>query len=108
MSNHSILENRKALKPGGKLVIIGGGKGNWLGPMIQPLSAMIVSPFVDEQLVSMLAHMRQDDLGLLANLMRAGELTPVFDSRYPLGETAEAIDHSEQGHASGKIIINVE
>jgi len=108
VGNHSILDNRKALKPGGKLVIIGGGKGNWLGPMIQPLLALIISPFVDEQLASMLAQMRGDDLNVLADLMHAGELTPVFDSRYPLAETAEAVGHSEQGHASGKIIINVE
>lgn len=108
VGNHSVLENRKALKPGGRLVIIGGGRGNWLGPMIQPISAMIISPFVDEHLEMMLGRLRQDDLVVLADLMESGELTPVFDRRYPLSETADAIRHSELGRARGKIIINVE
>jgi NADPH:quinone reductase-like Zn-dependent oxidoreductase len=108
VGNHSILKNRKALKPGGRLIIIGGGKGNWLGPMIQPISAMIIAPFVDEHLEMMLAQMRPDDLGVLADLMGRGELTPVFDRRYPLSETADAIRNSELGRARGKIIINVE
>ena len=69
---------------------------------------MIIAPFVDEHLEMMLAQMPQDDLGVLADLMESGQLTPVFDSRYPLSETAEAIRQSEQGRARGKIIINVD
>jgi NADPH:quinone reductase-like Zn-dependent oxidoreductase len=44
----------------------------------------------------------------LAELMAAGEVTPVIDRRYRLNEVPAAIRYSEEGHARGKIIINME
>jgi len=52
--------------------------------------------------------LREDDLSILGELMQAGTVTPVIDSRYPLSEVAAALEHSEKGHARGKIIINVQ
>jgi NADPH:quinone reductase-like Zn-dependent oxidoreductase len=40
--------------------------------------------------------------------MQAGEVTPVIDRRYPLSEVPAAIRYSEEGHARGKIVINLE
>jgi NADPH:quinone reductase-like Zn-dependent oxidoreductase len=40
--------------------------------------------------------------------MQAGELTPVIDSRYRLSEVPAAIQHSEDGRARGKIIIEMD
>jgi NADPH:quinone reductase-like Zn-dependent oxidoreductase len=107
VGNHSPLENRRALNPGGTLVMVGGPGGNWLGPMIRPLTAMLVSPFVDEKLITLLSSTNPEDLAALAGMMEAGELRSVIDSRYPLRETAAAIEHSEAGHARGKILITV-
>jgi NADPH:quinone reductase-like Zn-dependent oxidoreductase len=56
----------------------------------------------------MLARMDKDDLAVLADLMQAGKVTPVIDRRFPLNEVPAAIRYSEEGHARGKIIINVE
>lgn len=56
----------------------------------------------------LLARMRKDDLVTLGALMRTGELTPVIDRRFSLGEVPQAIRYSEQGHARGKIVINVD
>jgi NADPH:quinone reductase-like Zn-dependent oxidoreductase len=52
--------------------------------------------------------MRQDDLAVLADLMQTGKVTPVIDRRYRLSEVPDAIRYSEEGHARGKIIINLE
>jgi NADPH:quinone reductase-like Zn-dependent oxidoreductase len=35
-------------------------------------------------------------------------VTPVIDRTYPLVETADAIRYLEQGHAAGKIVIQVQ
>ena len=48
-----------------------------------------------------------DNLAILGGLMQAGEMTPVIDRSYPLSELAAAIRYSEEGHARGKIIIEV-
>lgn len=108
VGNHSVAANRRVLKPDGRLVIVGGGKGDWIGPMINPLKAMVVAPFVSQKLTTMLAELRSDDLVVLGDLMQSGEVTPVIDSRYPLSEVPAAIRHSEDGHARGKIIIEVD
>jgi NADPH:quinone reductase-like Zn-dependent oxidoreductase len=108
VGNHSLLANRRVLAPEGKFVIIGGPKGNWLGPLMGPIKALLLSPFVDQEFGILLARMRQDDLVVLAELLQAGKVAPVIDSRYALSEVAAAIRHSEDGHARGKIIIEVE
>jgi NADPH:quinone reductase-like Zn-dependent oxidoreductase len=108
VGNHSPLKNREVLKPGGKLVLVGGKSGDWLIPFIGPLQAMIASIFVDEELGMMLARLRGDDLAVLAEYMAAGEVTPVIDRRFSLDEIADAIAYSETGRARGKIIINLE
>ena len=108
IGNHSLSDNRKVLGPEGVFVIIGGAKGNWLGPMVAPLKAMVYSPFVDQEFSMMIASMRRDDLGTLADMMASGEVVPVIDRHYSLSDVAEAIRYSEEGHARGKIIIKVE
>ena len=108
IGNHSLSDNRKVLSPEGIFVIIGGAKGNWLGPMVAPLKALVYSPFVGQEFGMMIASMRGDDLVTLAGMMESGEVVPVIDRHYSLSEVPEAIRYSEEGHARGKIIIKVE
>lgn len=108
VGNHSLLANRRVLNPDGTLVLVGGGKGNWVGPLMGPLKAVILSPFVGQKFVLLLAQLHQDDLVTLGDLMQAGEVTPVIDKRYRLSDISEAIGYSEEGHARGKIVVNVE
>jgi NADPH:quinone reductase-like Zn-dependent oxidoreductase len=108
VGNHSLLANRRALNPNGIFVIIGGPKGNWLSPLMGPIKAMILSPFVGQEFVMLIAKMRKDDLAILGDLMQASKVTPVIDQRFRLNEVPAAIQYSEKGHARGKIVINVE
>lgn len=108
VSNHSLSKNRKALGPEANLVMVGGPSGNWLKPLMGPLKAFLLSPFVDQEIGMMLAEFNQEDLTMLGDLMQAGRVTPVIDRRYSLDEVPEAIRYSEEGHARGKIIISFE
>jgi NADPH:quinone reductase-like Zn-dependent oxidoreductase len=108
VGNHSLLANRQALNPNGIFVIVGGQKGDWLGPLMSPIKALVLSPFVEQEFVMILAELRQDDLAILGDLMQAGEVTPVIDRRYRLSEVPAAIRYSEEGRARGKIVINLE
>ncbi len=107
VGNHSLRRNLRVLEPDGIFVLVGGGKGNWIEPMKRPLQALMLSPFVDREIQSLLARLRQEDLVTLAGLMDSRAVTPVIDRRYPLRDTASAIEYSETGRARGKIIVNV-
>ncbi len=108
VGNHSLLENRRVLNPDGILVMVGGPTGNWLGFLMRPIKALVLSPFVGQEFVMILAKLRQDDLTILGDLMETGKVTPVIDRRYRLSEVPAAIRYSEEGHARGKIIIDLE
>jgi NADPH:quinone reductase-like Zn-dependent oxidoreductase len=105
VGNHSLMRLRRVLAPDGTLVIVGGKEGNWISPMDRPIKALILSPFVGQDMVMLLAELNQTDLTFLADLMQSGKLTPVIDRRYPLSQAAEAIRYLEDGHARGKVVI---
>ena len=108
VGNHPLSALRDVLVPGGIVVMVGGPPGDWLGPLINPLKALFVNPFIDEHFSFFVATMDRDDLGLLADLMAEGKITPVIDRHYPLSEVPDAIAYSEKGRARGKIIIDVQ
>jgi len=108
VGNRSLTANRSVLAPTGRLVIVGGEKGNWLGPLMGPIKALLMSPFVDQEMGMMIAAIDGDDLAELADLMERGELSSAIDRHYPLHEVADAVRYSEEGHARGKIIIDLE
>jgi len=68
----------------------------------------MLSPFVDQEFVMILAQLNKQDLIVLGDLMQNGTVTPVIDTRYRLSEVSAAIRYSEEGHARGKIIIDLE
>ena len=112
VANRSLSECRGVLNPEGRYVLIGGGGVNesrWIGPgLIHAFKAMVLSKFVNQKMGMMLAQLNHDDLAFLADLMQSGKVTPVIDRTYTLSQTAEAIRYLEQGHARGKVVINLE
>jgi len=111
VANHSLLECRRVLKPNGIYVLIGGGSANeqgLIGPLINPIKAMLLSPFVSQKMGMLLADLNHNDLAMLADLMQSGKVTPVIDRTYKLSELPQAIEYLEQGHARGKVVINVD
>jgi NADPH:quinone reductase-like Zn-dependent oxidoreductase len=52
---------------------------------------------------------KNDAVGLLVlkELAEAGKIRPVLDRRYPLAEAAEAIRYVGEGHARGKVIVEI-
>src|SRR5436305_4472343 len=74
VANHSLLECRRALTPNGIYVLIGGGSANeqgLIGPLINPIKAMLLSPFVKQTMGMMLAELNQKELTALAVLMQS-------------------------------------
>lgn len=107
VGSRSLSDCRRALIPGGTLVIVGGKGGPWLGGLDRGLRAALWSPFIRESLRMLVAIPTKSDLLALAKLIEAGDLTPVVDRIYPLSETPEAVAYVEEGHARGKVVVVV-
>ncbi len=109
VGNRSPRELRRALKRSGMLLTNSNkGGGRWLGRYIQRAGqAMVLSPFVPQQLRPMAAPTSRDDLAALMELVDAGKVTPVIDRTFPLAQAADALRYYGTGHAHGKVIVSV-
>ncbi|MCU1679468.1 MAG: alcohol dehydrogenase zinc-binding domain containing protein [Amycolatopsis sp.] len=106
--NRSLSQLRRALRPRGILVIVGGeGPGRLFGGVDRVLRALLLAPFVSQRLRGLFAAQRQEDLEFLRQAAENGELTPVIDRTYPLNEAADAIRYVHKGHARGKVVLTV-
>jgi NADPH:quinone reductase-like Zn-dependent oxidoreductase len=106
--NRSLSHLRRALTPKGTLVIVGGeAGGGWLGGMERTLGALILSPFVGQNLLGFGTKENDKDLTALTELIEAGKVTPVIDRTYALIDAPEAIAYLAEGRARGKVVITM-
>jgi NADPH:quinone reductase-like Zn-dependent oxidoreductase len=100
VGNRSFRALRRALRPTGTLVVVGGGLSKKGG-------AKMMNRFVEQRLVSFIATVRKAEMISLKELIEAGEVTPAIDRTYALSEAPEAIRYVETGHARAKVVITV-
>ena len=109
VGGHSPAEYGRVLTPNGTLVVIGTtDKGRWLGPLTGMLGALVYAPFMQQRMTAFIAHLNQEDLAFLAQLLEAGTVRPAIDRRFELRDTADAMRYLEQGHAHGKVVVTVD
>ncbi|MGD8584231.1 MAG: NAD(P)-dependent alcohol dehydrogenase [Chloroflexota bacterium] len=102
---HSLLDYRRALRPGGRYVATGGTMG-------QIFQAMLLGPLVSlagDKTLGSLGEVKQDreDLVVMKKLLEEGKVKPFIERRYRLSETAEALRYIGEGHAQGKVVITI-
>src|SRR5437016_5930979 len=110
VANHSFSARRRVLDPKGIYIgagIIGLG-GSMVRLLAHQITELVLSRFVSQKFVTLMAKLSKEDLTILRELMEAGKVTPVIDRTYSLSEVPQAIRHLEEGHARGKIVITVE
>jgi NADPH:quinone reductase-like Zn-dependent oxidoreductase len=106
--NPTIKRLRRALKPAGTIVIVGGEAGGPLtGSMDRQLRAVTLSLFIRQRLTMFVAKQRSSDLERLTGLIESGAVTPSVDRTYPLERAAQAMRHLAAGDARGKVVISV-
>ena len=112
IGNHSFFERRRILNPNGICVMAGIGGAGWHDGMAMrlagELNAYVRSRFVSQKFVAYIATFNKADMNLLGELMQSGKMKPVIDRTYKLSEAADALRYLEQGHARGKVVINLE
>jgi NADPH:quinone reductase-like Zn-dependent oxidoreductase len=107
--NHSLSACRRVLNPKGIYIGVGGSGSRWMIGLLAPLiKALVLSPFLSQKLVSVMAKPSKEDLTIMRELMATGKVTPVVDRCYSLSEVPEAIRYLEEKHARGKVVITLE
>lgn len=97
---------RRAVTPGGRLVLVGAGKGA-AGPLGRMVVGLVRSRVLRQRITAFIAKVNTEDLVTLRELIEAGKVTPVIDRTFPLSEVAEAIRYVETEHARGKVVITM-
>jgi NADPH:quinone reductase-like Zn-dependent oxidoreductase len=110
-SNLSLSDCRRALTPAGTYVFIGHdhfgkARGRILGSLPRALGLMALSPFVRQLPTPDWSNPRQSEaMAALKRFIEAGQLTPVVDRTFPLGEVRDAMRYLVEGHARGKVVV---
>ena len=102
----SVSRLRRALKPKGTLVIVGGENGSkWSPGMGRQLKAAAMSPIVSQRLISILNKEHFSGLDRLAKLAATGAVTPRIERSYSLAEVPDAVRQLKAGKVRGQIVI---
>ena len=104
--NRSLFESRRALKRGGRYVMVGGPMGRiftalFLGPLISLAGNRTMG------LMLWWKPFRKEDVATLMELIETGKVAPVIDRRYPLGEVVAALRYLDDGRARGKVVVTM-
>lgn len=88
-------ESYPVLRPGGKLVSMLGSTDEDLATKYQ----------VED--TAQFTRVTTTRLEALAKLVDSGAIRPVLDKTFPLDQAASALDYLQNGHAKGKVVIQV-
>jgi NADPH:quinone reductase-like Zn-dependent oxidoreductase len=113
VQNHTFAERSRVLTPNGICVLVGLGGGGWhedsLLHLLRSFTSPLRSKFGKQKFTFFVAQLNRNDLAYFADLMQSGKVKPVIDRTYKsLSETPQALAYLEEGHARGKVIVDVE
>jgi NADPH:quinone reductase-like Zn-dependent oxidoreductase len=101
---HPLRDYKRALAPGGRFMMTGGaGKQMAEAILLGPLASIGSGKRLS--FVTMTSNL--DDLEHLRDRLADKSVRSVIDRRYPLEKVPEALAYLEEGHARGKVIIDV-
>ena len=68
---------------------------------------MLLSAVIRQRLTTFVSAEDAAHLERLADLVEAGQVSPVLEERVPLEQTADAIERPEPGRVRGKLVVEV-
>ncbi len=105
---NSVARLRQALTTTGTLVIVGGEDGGRLtGGIGRQIRALLVSPFIGQNLRSFIQKEHHTKIERLAEHLESGAVVPVIERTVGLPGVPEAIRDLEAGRVRGKIAVSV-
>jgi NADPH:quinone reductase-like Zn-dependent oxidoreductase len=105
-SHHSIFRVRRALRPNGVYITLGGTSAPiLLGMVVGPLLSLFSDRW--SGLLLWWKPFNVADVNRLKELVAEGKVKPIIERTYPLREVVEALRHVDEGHARGKIVVTM-
>jgi NADPH:quinone reductase-like Zn-dependent oxidoreductase len=81
VGNYSLSACRRVLSPKGICIMVGDQSGRgMIGLLARLITALVLSRFVSQKLVTFLARPNKRDLTIMHDLMKTGKVIPVIDS----------------------------
>jgi NADPH:quinone reductase-like Zn-dependent oxidoreductase len=105
--NPSLSDCRRALKPRGTLVLIGGTGGKWFMGVDRWMRRMLIAPFLGLKVRPLIHKDSRQDLATIRELIETGKLAPVVGRTFPLENVAEAVQFVREGRAHGQVSITI-
>jgi NADPH:quinone reductase-like Zn-dependent oxidoreductase len=98
----------RVLAPRATVVLCGGSRASrLLGPLGHVVAMKLRGVLSRRRAVFYIAKLNRDDLDTLRELVEAGKLRSVVDSRFELEDVSKAFRHMGEGHPRGKIVVAV-
>ncbi|HZD32648.1 MAG TPA: NAD(P)-dependent alcohol dehydrogenase [Candidatus Angelobacter sp.] len=107
IGNHSLEQCSRVLARGGRYVMVGGSDYSVSSMLVEMGAKLMRSMFTGRKFSTLMAKINAEDLAVLRELAEAGKVAAVIDRRYSLGQTAEAVQYLEEGHARGKVVVAI-
>lgn len=101
--NRPLLAYKRTLNPNGIYVMVGGS----LWQIFKSILFGWMMSFGSRKMRFLAAKSNQKDLEFIVKLVENGKIKPVIDRCYSLDKVADAIQYLGEGHARGKVVINV-
>lgn len=104
VGHRSVLEVKRALRPGGTYVMIGGTSN-------RIIQAVLTGPFLawfTFKKVKVLLHKpSRDDQMIWKSLVETGQVVPIIDRQFAFDDAIEAFNYYQEGRVKGKIVISM-
>jgi NADPH:quinone reductase-like Zn-dependent oxidoreductase len=105
-SHNSLLRVRRALRPNGVYVTLGGSTWPILAALTSgPLISRIGGKYVG--LMFWWKPFHPPDVETITQLFVAGELKPAIDRTFPLSQVVDALRYVDDGRAKGKVVVTM-
>jgi NADPH:quinone reductase-like Zn-dependent oxidoreductase len=106
--NPSLKRLRRALRPRGTAVFVGGEDAGALLGMGRQLRGVLLSVLIRQRLALLMTAERGSDYDRLTDMIEAGQVVPSIDRTYSLEDAPLAVRQLEAGQVRGKIAITVD
>jgi NADPH:quinone reductase-like Zn-dependent oxidoreductase len=101
--NYPLCAYKRILNPNGIYVMVGGA----LSQIFKSILFGWMMSFGSKKMCFLAAKSNKKDLEFITKLVDESKINPVIERSYSLDKTAEAMRYLGEGHAQGKVIINV-
>jgi NADPH:quinone reductase-like Zn-dependent oxidoreductase len=98
---------RRVLNPHATLVMVGGPKRRLLGPLGHIAKVRLAALRGSQKAVFFVANWNKPDMNVLREMLESGDVKPVVEKRFELREVSDALRYMGEGHAQGKLVINI-